>query len=73
MAKLNIEAVGGFAFPVPAETYGLNGMTLRDWFAGMVLIGLVERRAGPISVVAEVAYEVADAMLKERNKEKTHE
>jgi hypothetical protein len=24
---------GGFAFPATASTYGLNGMTMRQWFA----------------------------------------
>ncbi len=52
------------AFPVmpgvPAN--GRIGMTLRDWFAGQALAGLLAR--GPAK--AELAYTYADAMLKAR-------
>ena len=50
------------------------GMTLRDWFAGMVLGGQWDGRfpddISPSTVqrVAEACYEIADAMLKERAK-----
>ena len=60
---------GGPAFPIPDEA---AGMTLRDWFAGKALEGLLagepdagnyhERMAS--SETAERAYELADAMLK---------
>ena len=49
------------------------GMDLRDYFAGQALIGLVKahiRGATTCSnLVALQAYEYADAMLKEREKE----
>lgn len=55
---------GGPAFPITIETrYGpetYSGMSLRDWFAGMALIHLASS--------AQKAYEIADAMLKERDK-----
>lgn len=45
---------------------GNSGMSIRDWFAGMSLIGLageiVEEKTDA-AVIADVAYELADAML----------
>jgi len=50
--------------------YGRKGMTLRDWFAGQALVGLL---SGPAvegvptpDRKAVVAYQFADAMLKAR-------
>lgn len=43
-----------------------QGMTLRDYFAGQALLGLVARFDTNAS--ARIAYAVADAMLKERSK-----
>jgi hypothetical protein len=62
---------GGMAFPTvfPEEHYGTGyrGMTLRDYFAGQALVGLLSRsdflRA---KIIAENAYAYADAMLEER-------
>ena len=66
---------GGPAFPSVGEgfgnpSYSAPGMTLRDWFAGQALQGLIASRCGPAnggsvtdSWVAENAYIVADAML----------
>ena len=46
------------------------GMTLRDWFAGQALVGILANQ-GP-SLVTDVrarnAYTMADAMLAERSK-----
>lgn len=48
------------------------GMTLRDWFAGQAIVGLVERWSpSGISAsdeIAQFAYLLADAMLKERER-----
>jgi hypothetical protein len=60
---------GGPAFPsVPHET---PGMTLRDWFAGMVASGMNANSSmdnmGP-QTLAENAYAQADAMIAEREK-----
>jgi hypothetical protein len=75
---------GGPAFPMPSGWNGLThheehhgndeqeGMSLRDWFAGMALQGYLAApddgaiaRGNP-AVVAEWAYGAADAMIAER-------
>lgn len=51
------------------------GIELRDWFAGMALQGLVSRNWAKsndhliMSDYTELAYEMADSMIQERNKE----
>ena len=42
------------------------GMSLHDYFAGQALAGIVTRPVAKIEGCAELAYKVADAMLKER-------
>ncbi len=58
---------GGQAFPVGGVMQG-DGMSLRDWYAGMALQGLIAHGIGDKTdqIVAEVSYMVADAMLKAR-------
>jgi len=51
------------AFPC-SNTYSYYGMSLRDYFAGQVICG----KDGRVDHIAEHAYAVADAMLKERDK-----
>jgi hypothetical protein len=56
------------AFPNPHRT-DETGMTLRDYFAGLAMQGLLtaETVGGySNSHIAEIAYSIADAMLKER-------
>lgn len=68
---------GGAAFPVtacPCVHPGNPGMSLRDWFAGQALIGILGSRNGFLIDVGcddapEWAYQIADAMLAEREKE----
>jgi hypothetical protein len=60
---------GGQAFPSHTDVQGLGyltyrGMTLRDWFAGQAMIGLIS--AGVANGVPTNAYRVADAMLEAR-------
>lgn len=66
---------GGPAFPRTGEgvgnpAYDAPGMTLRDWFAGQALVGLIAhpKNEGHASELSLVAYAIADAMLKERSK-----
>ena len=66
---------GGPAFP--CETLGVDehgeyrkpyeGMTLRDYFAAKAMQGMMHDVSQPVGeVIAEWAYQVADAMLKAR-------
>jgi hypothetical protein len=51
-----------------------SGMTLRDYFAGKALLGVVQEclSAGQeVGFIAHVAYKLADAMLAEREKKGT--
>jgi hypothetical protein len=45
-----------------------GGMTLRDWFAGMALIGVAlgENTPKSVAMAATWAYEQADAMIAEK-------
>lgn len=62
---MNKETTGGPAFPVA----GYQGMTLRDYFAGLAMQSLIQHLTGDDNEIvdtAEDAYSFADAMLKER-------
>lgn len=70
--------VGGAAFPTPHDPLYL-GMSLRDYFAAQALTGAQiwdavlngkekTQFANNVDRLGEVAYAVADAMLKARNK-----
>jgi hypothetical protein len=73
---------GGPAFPVVAENglgHVADGMSLRDWFAGQALAGIVAKSpftiesAGATLLVQQSvggAYDYADAMLAERTRER---
>ncbi len=64
---------GGPAFPNPHNPVAI-GMSLRDWFAGMALTTMIDIaiKLGPeydhnvAKQSSRWAYEIADAMLKER-------
>jgi hypothetical protein len=78
---------GGMAFPgtkvmeTPYErhVYHYSGMTLRDYFAGQTLAGLITGYPGGFVErddaysCADQAYVMADAMLAEREKEANHD
>lgn len=85
MSKDNQQFQGGQAFPTSCEN-GVDGhvyqegMTLRDYFAGQVLMGLASSMSvKQFNEIANgtiggkfypiVAYTLADAMLAERGKE----
>ena len=63
---------GGNAFPycvwVGDRHNGHNtGMTLREWFAGMALQGMIasgDANDNQIGVIAQEAYKLADAMIR---------
>ena len=64
---------GGPAFPCDevVDQYGSvhrgEGMTLRDYFAAKAMQGMMHDVSQPVGeVIAEWAYQVADAMLKAR-------
>lgn len=71
MSKIND---GGPAFPAAVDRMVIqNGMSLRDWFAGQALAGVVVQCAGDTvrkgtiaGHMAARAYEIADAMLSAR-------
>lgn len=59
------EKDGNAAFPTATQ----NGMSLRDYFAAQALALVLSQDGSRIAdVLAEKAYEIADAMLKERAK-----
>lgn len=63
---------GGPAFPIQ-EAYSMSteqGMTLRDYFAAKAVHAFLMRPSSmtaPDEVIAEAAYDTADAMIKARN------
>lgn len=63
-----IENPPAFAHGEGENTYPQQGMTLRDYFAAHSLAGL--SLTGFPNDIATSAYEIADAMLAERVKEK---
>lgn len=71
MSKIND---GGPAFACAAENGHQAGMTLRDWFAGQALDGMMAKYGtnseGGAALTAIVCYAAADAMLAEREKAK---
>ncbi len=62
---------GGPAFPQPGATQRKSGgMSLRDWFAGQALMGVLANRGHSTPEwLAKTSYEVADAMIKERSRD----
>lgn len=62
---------GGTAFPMDAREF--EGMSLRDWFAGQALAGICGHKTGFANLsalqAAEFAYQYADAMLEQREKQ----
>jgi hypothetical protein len=64
---------GGPAFPNNDQNgCAFAGMTLRDWFAGQALAGMLDRAYGiPVNVIAKRSYEMADAMLAAREGNQT--
>lgn len=63
---------GGQAFPrTPTDLYdGHAGMTLRQWYMGQAMVGLIANpnNGGTPAQVAKICAAVADAMLDEDDK-----
>ncbi len=68
---------GGAAFPIPLQHQGgCEGMSLRDWFAGQALAGMMAHPEADYSPLGNTrikntaldAYAVADAMLEARER-----
>jgi hypothetical protein len=60
---------GGQAFPCQGRIGAEKGMTLRDYFAGMAMQGLIVN--GDYKLFADcgyLAYVIADTMIEERKK-----
>lgn len=62
MSKIND---GGPAFPGENEVHFFEGMSLRDWFAGQAMAGVLANE-GWSRDIATIAYATADAMLAAR-------
>lgn len=74
---------GGPAFPIRERTEHIdgaivcdewNGMSLRDWFAGMAMNSLMQSRIASRKYdepheFANMCFQIADAMLKEHEKD----
>lgn len=76
---MTTKQTGGPAFPLAVNKTDhryTHGMSLRDWFAGQALAGLlanpeidnIDENASLEDSLANAAYITADAMLKERDK-----
>jgi hypothetical protein len=60
---------GGPAFPTPPGIQHNDGMTLRDYFAGKALQGMIAsctQQNWQEEYAAKASYQLADAMLKAR-------
>lgn len=59
---------GDYAFPVP-DAHISGGMSLRDYFAGQAIIGIVSFDDSKHTFeCASRAYDIADAMIQARSK-----
>ncbi len=52
--------------PTSGQTTESEGMDLRDWFAGLAMQALLGYEESTLENDAEVAYKMADAMMKQR-------
>ena len=72
---MNAEVDGGPAFPCQ-YVYEMSGISIRDWFAGVAVTGLINHRdysavfgdRNDLKMIAHIAYSIADAMLEERKR-----
>ena len=64
---MNENKTGGAAFPLESDYGSQSGMTLRDYFAGQVIVGTLA--CVDAEHEAKTAYQIADAMIAERAKQ----
>jgi hypothetical protein len=59
---------GGPAFPTQNGCKSDEGMSLRDWFAGMALSAVIspETHMATTTATAQCCYDIADAMIEAR-------
>ena len=68
------DKTGGAAFPHVSTHLDRTGMTLRDYFAGQALMGIMvnpaidESEEWDIPTVCSAAYRISDYMIAERKK-----
>ena len=73
---MNNEKTGGHAFHTlfiePEHGSGYAGMTLRDWFAGQALVGLIGKLGSDKEwySVGDYCYHAADRLIAARNQAK---
>ena len=76
---MTVKDNGGPAFPVPADTWSLTGMSLRDYFAAKAMQGMLSNPAfqeickdfsgeQAIEYIKKCSFGFSDAMLEEREK-----
>ena len=65
---MNAANDGGPAFPMSEGDW--SGMSLRDWFAGQALAGLMASPNGPrlVKEAVDASYHAADTMLRARER-----
>jgi hypothetical protein len=72
-------AFGALSVSPAGDVYHQEGMSLRDWFAGHALAGIMANETTPFSAdhaevepsqIAAAVYELADAMLAKREKDR---
>jgi hypothetical protein len=56
------------AFPVISGSWHRPGISIRDYFAAKAMQAMIQRNTGSAECWPESAYEMADAMLKAREK-----
>ena len=70
---MSVKPDGGNAFPTDLDAIvnEREGMSLRDWFAGMALSGVVPECSGDgwEERLAESVYKIADKMIEERDQD----
>ena len=68
----DVDDTGGPAFPVAHPGSIFRGMTLRDWFAGHAIAGIltqnIDLESADLESCARYAYKFADEMLAARNR-----